>query len=75
MTGSALPEKMCIRDRRSTVPNQAIAHALEPDIVSRLARFFPEATPVRIPIKLSLADGDGNGDGTEERKQAPFRCV
>jgi hypothetical protein len=36
-----------------TVPNQAIARALELDIVGRLARFFPEATPVRIPIKLS----------------------
>jgi hypothetical protein len=35
------------------VPNQATARALELDIVGRLARFFPEATPVRIPIKLS----------------------
>jgi hypothetical protein len=35
------------------VPNQATARALEPDIVARLARFFPDATPVRIPIKLS----------------------
>lgn len=56
------------------MPNQAIAHALEPDIVSRLARFFPEATPVRIPIKLSLTDGAGNGvGGTQESKQAPFQ--
>ena len=55
------------------MPNQAIAHALEPDIVGRLARFFPEATPVRIPIKLSLADGAGNGDGAQEHKQAPFQ--
>jgi len=49
------------------VPNQAAARALEPDIVSRLARFFPEATPVRIPIKLSRtivsANGNGNGNG------------
>jgi len=47
------------------VPNQATARALEPDIVSRLARFFPEATPVRIPIKLSrtiISNGNGNGD-------------
>jgi hypothetical protein len=46
---------------RSTVPNQATARAHEPDIVSRLARFFPEATPVRIPIKLSRTNGKGNG--------------
>ncbi len=51
------------------MPNQATARALEPDIVSRLARFFPDATPVRIPIKLSRtqshgSNGNGNGDLT-----------
>jgi len=51
------------------VSNQAAARALEPDIVSRLARFFPDATPVRIPIKLSRtqnygSNGNGNGDLT-----------
>lgn len=45
------------------MPNQATARALEPDIVGRLARFFPEATPVRIPIKLSRIHGNGNGNG------------
>jgi hypothetical protein len=45
------------------VPNQATARALAPDIVSRLARFFPEATPVRIPIKLSRSNGNGNANG------------
>ena len=45
------------------MPNQATARALEPDIVSRLARFFPEATPVRIPIKLSRTQSNGNGNG------------
>jgi hypothetical protein len=45
------------------VPNQAAARALEPDIVSRLARFFPEATPVRIPIKLSRTQSSNNGNG------------
>ena len=47
--------------------NQAAARALEPDIVSRLARFFPDATPVRIPIKLSRTQSygsNGNGDLT-----------
>jgi hypothetical protein len=48
-----------------TVPNQASApaRALEADIVHRLAQFFPEATPVRIPIQLSRATGNFNGDG------------
>jgi len=45
------------------VPSQAIAHALESDIVGRLARFFPDATPVRIPIKLSRTYSNGNGNG------------
>jgi hypothetical protein len=45
------------------VPNQATAHALEHSIVSRLAKFFPGATPVRIPIKLSRTNGDGDGGG------------
>jgi hypothetical protein len=45
------------------VANQATARALEPDIVSRLARFFPDATPVRIPIKLSRTIVSSNGNG------------
>ena len=45
------------------MPNQATARALESQIVSRLARFFPEATPVRIPIKLSRSNGNGNRNG------------
>ena len=46
------------------MPNQATARALAPDVVSRLARFFPEATPVRIPIRLSRSNGNGNANGT-----------
>jgi hypothetical protein len=46
-----------------TVPNQATAaaRALESEIVGRLARFFPDATPVRIPIRLSRANDDAAG--------------
>jgi hypothetical protein len=44
------------------VPNQATARALESEVVGRLARFFPEASPVRIPIKLSRARSNGNGN-------------
>jgi hypothetical protein len=45
------------------VPSQATAHALERDIVGRLAKFFPQATPVRIPIKLSRANGNSDSGG------------
>ena len=45
------------------MPNQATARALESEVVGRLARFFPEASPVRIPIKLSRAHSNGNGNG------------
>ena len=47
--------------------NQATAHALEQDTVSRLARFFPEATPVRIPITLSRATADGHDNNHGNR--------
>ena len=58
--------------------HQATARALEPSVVSRLARFFPEATPVRIPIKLShthnndKANGDGNGHASAHADQNVF---
>jgi hypothetical protein len=56
---------------RFTVPNQAsaAARALESELVGRLARFFPDATPVRIPVRLSRAKEDleseanSNGNG------------
>jgi hypothetical protein len=51
------------------VPNQAVARALEPDAVGRLARFFPDATPVRIPIKLSHLHGNGNGAGSSNNAE------
>ena len=35
----------------------ATARGQQPDVVGRLAKFFPEATPVRIPIKLSRREG------------------
>ena len=48
------------------MPNQAsaTARALEFDFVSRLARFFPDATPVRIPVRLSRANEYKSGDGS-----------
>jgi hypothetical protein len=44
------------------VPYQAATRALGPDIVARLAKFFPQATPVRIPIKLSRSYGNFEGE-------------
>jgi hypothetical protein len=43
------------------VPNQATAAARspQPELVGRLAKFFPQATPVRIPVKLSRAIANG----------------
>jgi hypothetical protein len=43
------------------LPSQATARTTEPELVSRLAKFFPDAAPVRIPIKLSRRSGNGEG--------------
>ena len=55
------------------MPNQgsASARALESEFVSRLARFFPDATPVRIPIRLSRAKEDANGSGNGNGHPSP----
>ena len=58
------------------MPNQATARVLESDLVSRLAKFFPHATPVRIPVKLSRTHSQsdqspvavGNGKGNNNAK-------
>jgi hypothetical protein len=59
------------------VPNQATAaaRALEFDFVSRLARFFPDATPVRIPVRLSRStEPAGNdADSVKARSENPWR--
>ena len=57
------------------MPNQATARARESDIVSRLASFFPGATPVRIPIKLSRHTGNGNGNGDGDRSAHENKTV
>jgi hypothetical protein len=66
-------------DRGFTVPNQAsaTARALEFDFVSRLARFFPDATPVRIPVRLSRANenepADRDGNAATVDSENPWR--
>ncbi len=62
------------------MPNQATARAHESEIVGRLARFFPEATPVRIPIKLSRThihannndNGNSNGNAAAHENENVF---
>lgn len=46
------------------MPDQATAtaRALESEFVGRLARFFPDATPVRIPIRLSRTHDEDGGE-------------
>lgn len=41
------------------MPHEAIAaaRALQGEAAGRLAKFFPEAVPVRIPVRLSRANG------------------
>ena len=54
------------------MPNQAIATApaLQPELVGRLARFFPHATPVRIPVRLSRAlSGEAAGGKEKDEKE------
>ena len=43
------------------MPNQATAtaRAQQAELVGRLAKFFPQATPVRIPVNISRAEGTG----------------
>ena len=52
------------------MPNQATApaRAPQPELVGRLARFFPQATPVRIPILLSRQRQ--HSDDTDSGQQA-----
>jgi hypothetical protein len=57
------------------VPSQATARALESEIVGRLAKFFPQASPVRIPIKLSRIHGDGNGNGNDQGNENGHRSA
>ena len=63
------------------MPNQAsaTARARESDCVSRLARFFPDATPVRIPIRLSRANDDfsdtANANHNSIGTRSPWREI
>jgi hypothetical protein len=45
------------------VPKQGTAHGrtAQESSTAKLARFFPEATPVRIPVQLTRVAGEGRG--------------
>ena len=54
------------------MPNQATApaRAVQPELVERLAKFFPHATPVRIPVKLSRTGyKPGSNGGSQPQQQ------
>ncbi len=56
----------------------AAALDVESDIVSRLARFFPEATAVHIPIRISserIGDGPGTVSAWREQTVVEFRTA
>jgi hypothetical protein len=53
------------------VPNPATVRAPDANIVSRLARFFADASPVRIPIKLSRTRDLGGAGEDGGRNEAP----
>jgi hypothetical protein len=44
------------------VPSQATARARvsQESATAKLAKFFPEATPVRIPVRMTRGAGEGN---------------
>ena len=65
--GSAAPSS----ELRFFVPYQATATARnsQPELVGRLARFFPQATPVRIPVKLSRAGDMSSANGKSQKPQ------
>jgi hypothetical protein len=57
------------------VANQATVRALESELVSRLARFFPEALPMRIPIKLSRTHSNHEGNAFSSGRDNSIRDV
>ncbi len=57
----------------SPCPTRQLLMLSNSDIVSRLARFFPEATPVRIPIKLSHVTAMATPTTAAQRAPRRFR--
>lgn len=53
------------------MPSHATAPArtLDSDFVRRLARFFPDSAPLRIPIRLSRVADDVHGNGKNGASQ------
>lgn len=60
---------MLTLEKRSCVSQSATARARmgEQSCTAKLAKFFPEATPVRIPVRLTRVEGepvDGHSENT-----------
>lgn len=57
-------------------PATAQSRTAQTSTVAELARFFPEATPVRIPVQFTrrnrMSDGQPGGDGAQESTVIEF---
>ncbi len=49
-----------------------VSRAAQTSTVSDLARFFPEATPVRIPVQFTRSDSQPGGPGVQESTVIEF---
>jgi hypothetical protein len=53
----------------------AKARAAQASTVADLARFFPEATPVRIPVQFTRSGGEAGIAGVQESTVIEFSCA
>jgi len=56
--------------QQATAPSRSASNSA----VADLARFFPEATPVRIPVQFTRSGGTTDG-GTTDENQPRTQCV
>jgi hypothetical protein len=56
----------------ATVQSRGQSRIAQPSTVADLARFFPEATPVRIPIQLTRSGSPAGGTAVQESTVIEF---
>jgi hypothetical protein len=61
LTGRLRGTQAALNVNRGSVPRPGTAHARtsQESTTAKLAKFFPEATPVRIPVQLTRVAGEG----------------
>jgi hypothetical protein len=61
LTGRRRGTQAALNVNRGYVPRPGTAHArpAQESTTAKLAKFFPEATPVRIPVQLTRVAGEG----------------